>query len=336
MKALVYTAPRRLEYQEWPDPELGASEALVRIRAAAVCGSDLHGWLGHSRGRVPPLVLGHEMAGEVVEVRGDGAVAAGARVAVYPLMGCGHCAYCTSGRDYLCPSRKLLGLHIPGGFAEYVKAPIVNLDTLPPEVDFTGGALVESLACGIHTAGLASRERGPLAILGAGPVGLMGLTAARQAGFSKIAVVEVNPHRVEVARRLGADLTVNPKAPNALEELQGFFGGEGCAVVLDAAGFTVTRQSALRLVRTAGLIILAGLGEQETAFDCVDVIRREIRLTGAFAYSRREFQSAVKWIAEGRLATADWISEAPLADGQTVFESLVDPQSTRVKVVLKP
>jgi threonine dehydrogenase-like Zn-dependent dehydrogenase len=277
------------------------------------------------------------MAGEVVEVRGSGAVIGrGARVAIYPLLGCGRCAYCRSNRDYLCPSRQLMGLHVPGGFAEYLKAPVANLEPLPEGMDFTTGALVESLACGIHMAGLASQEPGPLAILGAGPIGLMALAAARRGTSAKIAVVEINPHRSVVAMKLGAGLCVNPKESDAFDELQRFFGEEGCAVALDAAGFATTRQLSIRLVRSGGLVILAGLGEQDTALDCVDIIRREIRLAGAFAYSRREFQSAVRWIADGNLASTDWVSEIPMADGQAVFEDLVSPISQRVKVVLKP
>jgi 2-desacetyl-2-hydroxyethyl bacteriochlorophyllide A dehydrogenase len=337
MKALVYTAPRKLEFKDWPDPEPGAGEALVRIRAAAVCGSDLHGWLGHSRGRVPPLVLGHEVAGEVVEVRDSKAgFKPGESVTVYPLIGCGTCMYCTSGRDYLCPRRKLLGMHVAGGFAEYLRVPVSNLEALPADLDFTRGALVEPLACGVHMARLAAEDRGPLAILGAGPIGLMALQAARQLGFLRIAVVEINARRAETARKLGADLAVNPKRHDHVAELQHFFGDEGCAVVFDAAGFSVTRQLALQLVRPAGLIVFAGLGEQETPLDCVEIIRREIRLTGAFAYNRREFQEAVSWVAGGRLTTTDWISEASLAEGQQVFEELASPNASRIKVVLKP
>lgn len=337
MKALVYTAPRRLEFLDWPAPEPGPAEALVRVGAAAVCGSDLHGWLGHSRGRVPPLILGHEISGEVVEVRDPQAtVQPGARVVVYPILGCDQCSYCASGRDYLCPRRRVLGLHVAGGFAEYLQVPSKNLYPLPANVDLAGGALVESLACGLHMAGLAGQETGPLAILGAGPIGLMGLQAARRLNFPKIAVVEINPHRAAAARKLGADLAVNPNEPNYLGELSGFLGENGCAAVFDAAGFSSTRQLALKLVRSGGLIVLAGLGEQETMLDCVEIIRREIRLAGSFAYSRREFQEAVEWVASGRLATADWVSEAALAEGQKIFEELASPNSTRIKVVLMP
>jgi threonine dehydrogenase-like Zn-dependent dehydrogenase len=309
----------------------------VRVHASSVCGSDLHGWLGHSRGRTPPLILGHETSGEVVETRdAKTPVERGARVAVYPIIGCNQCRYCATGRDYICPRRKVLGLHVGGGFAEYVKAPAENLYPLSREVGFTHGALVEPLACGLHMAGLAAQDLGPLAILGAGPIGLMSLQAARQLDFTKIAVVEVNPHRSAVAEKLGAELAVNPRDSDYLQKLERFFGEEGCAVVFDAAGFSVTRQLAEKLVRPGGLIVMAGLGEPETLFDCVDIIRREIRLVGAFAYNRREFQKATEWVSGGRLVTAEWVSEASLLEGQKIFEELTAPNSTRIKVVLKP
>lgn len=337
MKALVYTGPKKLEYRDWADPQLGPGDALVRVRSVAVCGSDLHGWLGHSRGRVPPLVLGHEIAGEVVRTATpEPALAAGTRVAVYPILGCNQCAYCTSGRDYLCARRQVLGLHVPGGFAEYLKVPMANLDPVPCDLDFNRAALTESLACGIHMVALGGDERGPAAILGAGPIGLMGLQAALQLNFPKVAVVEINPHRAEAARRLGAGLTVDPTRATAVEELQQFFGDEGCAVVFDAAGFSPARQLAVRLVRSGGSIVLTGLGDQETKLDCVEVIRREIRLIGSYAYSRREFQKAVEWVARGRLPIVEMITETPLAEGQEVFEDLIEPSSTRVKAVLKP
>lgn len=337
MKALVYTAPKTLKYQEWADPKPGDGEALVRVRSVAICGSDVHGWLGHSRGRIPPLVLGHEIAGEVMQTDSQvTALAQGTRVAVYPILGCNRCAYCRSGRDYLCAGRRVLGLHVPGGFAEYLSVPLANLDPVGDHVDFNRAALTESLACGIHMAALAGQERGPVAILGAGPIGLMGLQAALQLQFSKIAVVEMNPHRAEAARRLGATLTVDPTQATAFEELQRFFGDEGCAVVFDAAGFSPARQLAVRLVRSGGLVVLSGLGDQETALDCVEIIRREIRVVGSFAYSRAEFRKAVEWVAGRPLPIREMMSEAPLAEGQGIFEELINPNSTRIKVALRP
>jgi L-gulonate 5-dehydrogenase len=337
MKALVYTEPKKLVMKDWPEPVLSAGEALVRVRAVAVCGSDIHGWLGHSRGRVPPLVLGHELAGVVEQVSDGGAGAKpGDRVAVYPLIGCDRCEYCNSGRDYICRRRKVLGLHVPGGFAELLKVPAKNLYKLQEHNNFLEGALIEPFACGVHMVGRCGDERGPIAILGGGPIGLMALQAARQQNFSKIAVAEINPNRAAQARQLGAELTVNPKDSGSFEQLEKFFGEDGCFAVFDAAGFTPTRQLALRLVRSGGVVVSAGLGDQESPLDYVDLIRREVRVEGVFAYNRRDFQTAADLIASGRLISKGWVSEAPLADGQAVFEDLINPNSSRGKVVLKP
>ncbi len=337
MKALVYTAPRQLEWQDWPNPQPGPGDALVRVNSAAVCGSDVHGWLGHSRGRKPPLILGHEIEGEVLELQASRpGFAPGSRVTVYPLLGCDHCAYCESGRDYLCAQRKLLGMHMAGGFAELLQVPAKNLYALPVEVEPAHGALVEPLACGVHMAGLAAKERGSALILGAGSIGLMCLLAARELGFEKLAVLEVNPHRSAAALKLGAELALSPRDTNAVQKLQEYSGPDGFAVVFDAAGFSPTRQLALRLVCSAGLVVFAGLGEQETPLDCVEIIRREIRIAGSFAYNRSDFQTAVDWVATRRVDLGGWISEAKLADGQKVFEDLIDPAGTRIKVILKP
>ena len=340
MKALVYTEVRKLEFLDWPDPELGEGDALVRVGGVGVCGSDLHGWLGHSRGRVPPLVLGHEMAGVVERIEGgDATVQPGDHVAVYPLVGCRECAYCAAGRECLCRRKRLLGMHIAGGFAEYLKAPAKNLYPIPERVGSTQGALIEPLANALHFVGAAEKDRGPIAILGAGPIGLLILEVARRMSLAPaagIAVVEVNPKRLEIASRHAADLTVNPRDPDAMERLERFFGEDGCAVAFDAAGFSATRQMGLKLVKSGGLIVLAGLGDPETQVDFIEVIRREVRLAGVYGYSREEFRIAARWVAEGQVSFEGWVSEAGLASGQAVFENLTRPDSDRVKVILKP
>jgi 2-desacetyl-2-hydroxyethyl bacteriochlorophyllide A dehydrogenase len=337
MKALVYTAVRKLEWQDWPDPQLSPGEALVRVGAVGVCGSDIHGWTGHSRGRVPPLVLGHEMSGIVEGVEGNGGrVKAGDLVAIFPLIGCGQCAYCAAGRDPLCRRRLLLGMHLPGGFAEYLKAPVRSLYPIPADLGFVQGALIEPLANALHFVESAKADRGPIAILGAGPIGFLMLQTARQKQFPRIAVVEINPNRAGAARAHGADLVVNPQDPDAIERLQAFFGEDGCSAVLDAAGFAATRELAVKLVRSGGLIVLAGLGSAEGGIDFVEVTRREIRLAGVYGYTRSDFERAISWVTEGRLDLADWVREARLAEGQAVFEDLARPDSSSVKVVLKP
>jgi len=337
MKALVYTEVRKLEIQEWPNPQLSTGEALVRVGAVGVCGSDIHGWTGHSRGRVPPLVLGHEMSGIVERVEGNhGNVKAGDLVAVFPLIGCGRCDYCAAGRDPLCRRRQLLGMHLPGGFAEYLKAPVRSLYPIPAKLGYTQGALIEPLANALHFVETARSERGPIAILGAGPIGLLMLQVARQMEFPRIAVAEINPNRSAAAAAHGADLVVNPTESGAVERLQTFFGEDGCNAVLDAAGFAATRELALKLVRSGGLIVLAGLGSAEAGIDFVEVTRREVRLAGVYGYTRKDFERAITWVTENRLNVTDWVREARLTEGQAVFEDLARPDSRSIKVVLKP
>jgi len=336
LKALVYTQPRKVEYLDWPDPQLAPGDALVRIGAVSICGSDVHGWLGHSRGRVPPLVLGHEMAGIVERAEGPAPVEPGQAVAVYPIIGCNQCSYCESDQEYICRRKRVLGLHEAGGCAQYLKAPARNLYPIADRIGMLLGSLVEPLSNALHFVSLAEHYRGACTVLGAGPIGLLILQVARDFGFRPIAVAEVNSHRAQLARKLGAAITVNPAHPGAVEQLEDFFGKDGCLAVFDAAGFSSTRQLALKLVRSGGLVVLVGLGEAETSFDFIELIRREVRVIGAYAYSRREFQEAIEWIDGGRVVFEGWVSEAPLQDGQRVFEELATPDAERVKVVLTP
>ncbi|HXJ42328.1 MAG TPA: alcohol dehydrogenase catalytic domain-containing protein, partial [Bryobacteraceae bacterium] len=143
MKALVYTAPRRLEMLELTDPVPTKGEVLVRIRATGVCGSDLHGFLGRSKKRVPPLILGHEFTGEVAASRdGDPGIAPGSAVAVYPIVSCGKCEYCASEREHLCLARRVYGLDFHGGLAEYAAVPRRCLFPIPASMSFVEASLI--------------------------------------------------------------------------------------------------------------------------------------------------------------------------------------------------
>jgi len=276
------------------------------------------------------------MAGVVEQVESGTPVKPGQLVAVYPIIGCNRCSYCASDQEYICRRKRVLGLHEAGGCAQFLKAPARNLYPIADGMGTLLGSLVEPLSNALHFVSLAERDRGPCAVLGAGPIGLLILQVARSLAFQPIAVVEVNARRSELARKLGADMALNPEEPGAAERLESFFGEDGCWVVFDAAGFSPTRQLGLKLVRSGGLIVLAGLGEAETSFDCIELIRREVRVTGAYAYSRRQFQRAIEWIAGGRVSFDGWVTEANLQDGQSVLEELAQANPERIKVVLRP
>jgi threonine dehydrogenase-like Zn-dependent dehydrogenase len=311
MKALVWHGTRAVAYEDAVDPEPGDGEVVLDVELAGICGSDLHGYRGHPGPRVPPLVLGHEVVGRVD----------GADYAVYPLAGCGKCAHCLAGEDNLCASWRLIGMHRAGVFAEQVLVPRGSLVPLPDGIDHMRAVLVEPLACCVGA--LAPHgDAHTVAVLGCGPLGLLTAYLAARSGAVVTAVDPLSERRA-IAERLGAATTADELVPGAFD------------LVVDAAGFEATWRAALAGVRSAGTIVMLGLGNAEGTFPMAQLVRRAINLRGQFAYSRAEFARALEILAEGDLAL-DWLSSAPLADGADAFANLVDRPAEYAKVVLHP
>lgn len=337
MKALVWTGPHQAELRTSPDPAPKPDEVVVRIRASGVCGSDLLGFVGKSKKRVPPLVLGHEMAGDVAAV-GSGVrdLAVGTRVAVLPLFTCGTCAPCRRGRSNLCPSRLLLGMNLPGGFAEFAVAPrpyvfpVGGLDALP-------ASMVEPLSTPLNF--FESHARGPLeavAVLGAGTQGLLALQLARLAGAREVISVDTNEVRLEVAKKLGATRVVNPKTADVVAAVLDATQGEGCDAVVDAAGVTATRTQAVKICARGGTIGLVGLHDAESPLDCMDLIGREVAVHGVYGYTEAHFRKSLDLIASGKVDVVSWVREFPLDQGAEVLARLVSQPGDLVKASLAP
>jgi threonine dehydrogenase-like Zn-dependent dehydrogenase len=308
MKALVWHGDRRLAYEDVPEPEPGEDEVVLDVQLAGICGSDLHGYRGHPGPRVPPLVLGHEAVGSL-----DGEA-----YTVYPIAGCGACDRCRAGEDNLCDAWVLIGMHRPGVFAERVVVPRRSLVPLPPGLDARRAVLAEPLACCVGA--LAPHAVGPgtrVVVFGAGPIGLLTVFLAAQAG-APVRAVDPVAERLETARRLGAT---------------DFEGPADLAV--DAAGFEATWRASIDGVRTGGTVVVLGLGDAEGTLPMALVVRRAITFRGQFAYSRAEFARAVEILAETDLEL-DWLSDAALADGAQAFANLVERPAEFSKVLLTP
>jgi 2-desacetyl-2-hydroxyethyl bacteriochlorophyllide A dehydrogenase len=334
MQALVYTAPRAVEWREWRDPEPGRGEVLVRVHAAALCGSDLHGFLGHSKIRVPPMVMGHEFTGEIVALGDDVRdLAPGDRVVVQPLVTCGECMSCRAGRTSICPRRRLLGGHLQGAFAEHIAAPASLVYRLPDHVDFAAGALTEPLANGVHMARLAPPAYQDVVVFGTGTLGMMALQAFRAAGARRVVVVDTAAPRLEVAARLGADATLNPRLEDVQRGVHAALQGEPPAIAVDAVGHTVTRQQALALVAPGGTVVLLGLAEPSSEFDVLSAINREVRLQGSYGSDDADFRAALALIADRRVDVTSWVEHFSPDQGQDVFTRLVDDPRDLVKAI---
>ncbi|GIV99721.1 galactitol-1-phosphate 5-dehydrogenase [Roseiflexus sp.] len=338
MAALVWLGPRKMELRHEPVPTPGPGEVLVAVATVGICGSELSGYLGQNSLRRPPLIMGHEAAGRIAfdydTPLSDGSPArAGARVTFNPLLTCGVCDLCRAGRSNLCRNRQLISAHRPGAFAEYVSVPARLCVPLPDQVSLTLGSLTEPLACSVRAVAHAGAPR-RLVILGAGPIGLLCLVAARAAGIESILVSDVSDRRLAVARAWGATATVNARG-HVLATVQEFAPG-GADAAIDAVGLTVTREQAVRAVIPGGRVVFIGLHEEESMVAANYIVRQEITVTGSFTYSDADFARALDLLATGWVTLDDdWLEERPLAAGPAAFEELLAGTTRAAKIVLQ-
>ena len=328
-----------MELTEVPQPELGSHEVMVRVEAVGICGSELSGYLGHNSLRVPPLIMGHEFAGQVAAVGSSvKQLREGTRVAVNPLVTCGECQACRRGLANLCEQRALLGAHRPGAFAEYVAVPEAACLQLPSDIDATTGAMAEPVACAVRAVRLGEVRLGAgVLIIGAGTIGLLCATLALRAGAAWVAISDTNPARLAVARQWGIERTIDASRGSVSEALRGQIDSYGADVVIDAVGLTATRREALASACRGGQVVFVGLHQAEVSFDGNDLVRNEQHITGCFAYAPDDFETAAALLAAGFLPERDaWMEVRSLDKGPTSFEELISSQPEVVKIMLTP
>ena len=336
MKAIVWNGPEEMAIEEVPEPTVGPGTVIVRPDAVGICGSEVEGYLGKMGNRTPPLVMGHEFAGTVTEVgEGVGEDLLGREVAVNPLSSDGTCPLCRAGYTNLCPNRKLVGIHSPGGFAEYVLAPAQNVYPLPEGVEARTGALAEPLANGVHAVrlGLANHPVEHAVVVGAGTIGLMCLQAAVLDGIPNLSVVEPHASRREQALDLGAHAAYG-SGEEAREALEEPTEGLGADLVIDAVGAEVTRRMALDLLRPGGRVVFVGLHEDDTTLGFHGVVRGQLDLQGSYAYTAEDYEQALEWLVAGRAGIGELPPILPLEEGPGAFAELVKGPSGQIKVFL--
>lgn len=339
MKALVWEAPRTMVMRDQPEPVAQPGEVVIKVAYAGICGSELSGYLGHNALRVPPLVMGHEFSGEIVAL-GDEArqpeLSVGRRVTANPLAYCGTCEYCQRGLNQLCTSRKLIGAHRPGAYAEYVSVPAKLVMPLPENVSLQTGALTEPAACGVRIAELAGQVQDETClVVGAGPIGLLAMQALFIKGAKRVFLVERDPARLKMGAALGGEI-IDPNSADPVKFVREATDNRGVPVSVDAVGTALTRQQCIAATRSTGTVILSGLHEESSVMPNADVIRREIVIRGSFAYSPANFAEALRLLSTDAITLAPWIIEAPLDEGGKWFDRLIEAPGEVSKVLLVP
>jgi len=326
MKALVYTGPEALAFRDVADPVPARDHHLVRIDSVGICGSDMHAYLGHDDRRPAPLILGHEAAGTVVGGPRDGA-----RVTINPLVTCGHCPACLTGRDNLCGTRQIISMPPrEGAFAQYVAMPEHNLVPVPDGVPFETAALAEPVAVGWHAVRLGLETLGPGAtgaalVIGGGAIGVAAAISLVAQGVADVTLIEAN-----ALRRAYLDLGgVAVVAPEAIE-------GRQVDLCLDCVGIDATRATACAATRPGGAIMHVGLGGGTAGLDIRRITLQEITFTGTYTYTARDFRDTCAAMFSGRLGALDWTEHRPLAEGARAFDDIRNGRVAAPKIILKP
>jgi len=274
MRAVVKTAaePGAIELRRVPIPQIGPREVLVRVKAAAVCGTDIHirRWNAWARARVqPPVILGHELAGEVVEVGAEVTAAkVGDRVTAETHFACHTCEICREGNGHVCPNTRLVAVHFDGCFAEYMAVPEELVFVYNnPAVPWEQLALMEPFGAAVHAVMDVSPAVKSVAIIGAGPLGQMGLLTAKLAGAAKIIVMEPNAARAATAKQLGADLVVDPVSEDPVAAVRAATNGYGVHVAIDFSGNMTGITAAMKYLRPEGQLTCVALPDDPIPVD---------------------------------------------------------------------
>lgn len=342
MRALVLEAYNKLVYKEVEKPTPEAGEVLVEIKAVGICGSDVHGMDGSTGRRIPPIIMGHEASGVIVETGKEiTGWKIGDRVtfdsAIYRLDDW----YTRNGHYNLSDNRMVLGVSCSdfkrdGAFAQYVTIPGHILYRIPDKVSFEQAAMVEPVAVALHSINLSGAKINDVAVVfGSGMIGLFIIQLLKQAGCRVIAV-DMLPEKLEMAKQAGADYVFNSAKDNVAAEIRNLTGNRGADLAFEAVGITPTIQTAVESLRKGGTLVLVGNLSPVIEFPLQKVVTKELTVKGSCAING-EYPAVLDLISSGKVNVNDMMSAvAPLSDGASWFDRLYNKEKGLLKVILKP
>ncbi len=338
MKGLVYHGEEVLKWEDVENVSPGDHEVKIMVKAAGICGSDVHGYQGITGRRIPPMIMGHEFSGAVCEVgSGVDTLKPGDRVTSFPMDYCGECASCQKGDVQFCPDKRQFGvLTVNGAFAEYICVPAKVCYKLNDSVSFSAGSTIEPLAVayrGVEHAG--DIEGKNVLVVGSGTIGLMLVACAKLKNPARIFVTDLSNTRLDVAKKMGADITVNPSESDVKQIVLANTDGRGVDVSFEAVGITPACVQSLENLRIGGRSVWLGQGKKIVEIGMLDIVTRELNISGSFTYGLDAFKSAVDMLNRGDIDVDPVISrEVPMSQGAEWFEKLKKPEEL-VKVILR-
>ena len=343
MKAMLLSEYKKLAITEMPIPQIADDEVLVRVRACGICGSDIHGYDGSTGRRIPPLVMGHEAAGEIEHVgAGVKDFGAGDRVTFDSTVSCGRCDYCKAGQINLCDNRMVLGVSCGdyrrhGAFAEYVSVPARILYKLPDSLPFERAALIEAVSIAVHAVSRhVPKPDDAVLVVGSGMIGVLVIQVLREKGCRNIIALDVDDDKLALAKRVGAARTLNGKDVDVPARIREMTGGQGADASFEVVGHGSTVMNAIRSLRKGGKVVLIGNLSPKVEIPLQEVVSREISVLGSCA-SSGEIPECIDLLARGAVDVDPLISlKASLDEAPQLFERLYGGDKRLMKVILQP
>lgn len=343
MKALVLTAPNQFAIQDVPTPAPGPDEVLIKVMACGICGSDVHGAGGSTGRRQPPVIMGHEASGVIVECGADvKEYQVDDRVTFDSTVYCGVCEYCRRGQINLCSNRMVVGVSCDdynrdGAMAEYLVVPERILYRMGPDLDFPKAALVEPLSIAFHSLNLTTLPIGAsVVVIGAGVIGQLVAQTVRLKGAGQLIVTDLDDSRLAITAKHGADVTLNAGRDDVVGAVKELTGGEGADIVIEAVGAEATLRTSVACLRKGGAMTVIGNIQPEVKFPMQEIVTREIKVQGSCA-SAGEYPACLSALERGAINTDDVISAVvPLEQGPEMFARLANHEPNLNKVILQP
>lgn len=343
MKSLVLEKYKEFVLKDTDIPELKAGWVMIKVEACGICGSDVHGMYGSTGRRQPPVIMGHEASGIISETTPEvSGWKVGDRVTFDSTISCGECFYCNRGDINLCDNRRVLGVSCDeyrqnGAFAEFVAVPAHILYAIPDNISFEQAAMIEAVSIAVHAAAISSIQSNDTAVvIGCGMIGLLCIQALKAAGGGKVIAIDQIDKKLEMAIKLGADLTLKSSDTELIKKVLAATNQRGADLVFEAVGIEPTVNLAVDCTRKGGTITLIGNLAPEVKFPLQKVVTRQLKIQGSCA-SAGEYPLCLELIASGKIKVDDLISKvAPLEDGNEWFHRLYNKEAGLMKVILKP
>jgi len=322
MKALVINKPFDMTVEKWYKPIPTKNEVLVKVTASGICAGDLYYYTGKNPYATYPQICGHEISGVVVDAGENvNGIEKDTAVAIEPFIACGHCYPCRIGKSNCCTNLSIIGVHRPGGYAEFLTVPATHIHALPAKLDIAKAALAEPVTIAIHACQRGEiKKNEKVLIVGCGPIGIFCIEVARERG-AEVFACDINPQRLAIAEELGAETILSGE--HIIKDILDYTNGEGFPVVIEATGSPAVMSQTVDMVASGGRIVIAGLVKKGTGvtFEGLDFTRKELTILG----TRTEvkcFPEAIRLLASKKIRFAEMSTRINMWDAPGIFAML--------------